>query len=499
MPLTFDENGALLISGAAPGSFIGLPDTPGAYVGNANKVLFVNAAPNAVEFASGLYWDDVNGRLGIGQSVPEQLAHVTGDGVAAIMQLDSYGVNAQVVGRSSGGTVAAPTATTSGTLLLGLAGRGYSGGFTATRGLIGVYAEENYTVANQGTYIRFETTPSGTTSRAEYMRLSGSGFLGVKTSSPARRVHAMDESASTNVIIPVARLESQVTGGAGAAGHGVSLEFYGETTTTTNQAMAEIAARWTVATHASRRARIEIRAAYIGTDVLVGVIEAPATASADGNPRGAGAVDLQGYRNAVTQVASGTAAFVAGYRNTASDDYAVALGESNVSSGQSAFAVGGGHTVSGDYSAGLGALATVADNNAYVWACAAAASWGVNTWTSRCHGGARFYSAAGIGTGVQLAAGGNAWAAISVRAAKENFRPVDKVLAKIAALPIYDYNLKSQSEDVRHIGPVAEDFNGVFGFTESPGYINTLDVSGVALAAIKALLDRIEKLEERLQ
>lgn len=484
--VTYNAQGEMKVNTSA--SFIGASDTPSSYSGQAGRVVYVNAGETAVAFATGLYWDDVNGRLGVHESAPEQSVHVTGDGAVAIVQLDSYGVNTQVVGRTSGGTVAAPTATTSGTLLLGLAGRGYSGGFTTTRGFIGIYAEENYTVANQGAYIRFETTPSGSTSRAERMRLSGSGFLGVNTSSPGRRIHVMDESASTDVVIPVARLESQVTGGAGAAGHGPGIEFYGETTTTENQSMVGIAARWTSATHAARLARVEIRTAYIGTDVLTGVIVAPATASADGNARGAGAVDLQGYRNAVTQVASGVASFVAGYRNTASDDYAVALGESNISSGQAAFAVGGGNTVSGDYSAGMGALATVTHNGAYVWACSVAtASWGTNTWTARCHGGAIFYSAAGTATGVQLAAGANAWGTISSRASKDNFAPAEGMLDRLLRLPIYTYNLKSQDPSIRHVGPVVEEFNPLFGFTESEGYINSDDKIGVCMAAIKEL------------
>ena len=51
MPFTYDENGALLIRQIG-GTFIGLTDTPAAYAGEANRVLFVNAVPDAVDFAS---------------------------------------------------------------------------------------------------------------------------------------------------------------------------------------------------------------------------------------------------------------------------------------------------------------------------------------------------------------------------------------------------------------------------------------------------------------
>ena len=52
----------------------------------------------------------------------------------------------------------------------------------------------------------------------------------------------------------------------------------------------------------------------------------------------------------------------------------------------------------------------------------------------------------------------------SDRNAKENFAPVDPrgVLAKVSSLPITEWNFKT-STDVRHIGPMAQDFHAAFG------------------------------------
>ena len=330
---------------------------------------------------------------------------------------------------------------------------------------------------------------SSSDAHPEYLMITFSGNLGINETAPDRRLHTRETSASTNVIVPVARFESEVSGGVGAASHGAGVEFYGESDTTTNQAMGLIAARWSVATHASRRGRFEFRAWYIGSEVLIGVVEAPTSASVDGNPRGAGAVDWQGYRSAATQVASGVyTALGGGFENTVSGDIAtIPGGYSCLASGDNSFA------------AGYDAHAT--DNQSFVLSAtnAQTVSWGVNTFATRCHGGARFYSAAGVGTGVQLTAGGNAWAGISDRNVKENFRPVEGILGKIALLPIYDYNLKSQSADIRHIGPVSQDFNSLFEFTEAPLRINMSDFAGVGLAGVKALHVKVVALQERVR
>ena len=42
------------------------------------------------------------------------------------------------------------------------------------------------------------------------------------------------------------------------------------------------------------------------------------------------------------------------------------------------------------------------------------------------------------------------------------------------------------------MGPTAQDFHAAFGLGETPTMINTVDVSGVALAAIKGLNAKLE-------
>ncbi len=85
----------------------------------------------------------------------------------------------------------------------------------------------------------------------------------------------------------------------------------------------------------------------------------------------------------------------------------------------------------------------------------------------------------------------------SDRNAKEQFKPVNarEVLAKVARLPITEWQYKTQS-DARHIGPMAQDFREAFSLGHDEKHITSVDADGVALAAIQGLN---EKLEEKTQ
>ncbi len=99
----------------------------------------------------------------------------------------------------------------------------------------------------------------------------------------------------------------------------------------------------------------------------------------------------------------------------------------------------------------------------------------------------------------------------SDRNIKQDFHPLNAqdVLAKVAALPVASWAYKFDAAK-RHIGPVAQDFHAAFGLNgEDETSIATVDESGVALAAIqglnqkleaegKAKDDRIAELEKRL-
>ena len=101
---------------------------------------------------------------------------------------------------------------------------------------------------------------------------------------------------------------------------------------------------------------------------------------------------------------------------------------------------------------------------------------------------------------VRLAPGSNAWSIASDRALKEDFRDIDKqaVLAKVWQLPIQNWKLKEEAGNMRHVGPVAQDFHAAFPLGGDERFIHTGDAVGVSLVAIQALAERNQTLTGRV-
>ena len=89
----------------------------------------------------------------------------------------------------------------------------------------------------------------------------------------------------------------------------------------------------------------------------------------------------------------------------------------------------------------------------------------------------------------------------SDRYMKANFSLVNprSVVARLALVPIQAWNYKSDSKDVRHIGPTAQDFRAAFGLGDSDKIINTVDADGVALAAIQGLYQMMQEKDRRIE
>ncbi len=77
------------------------------------------------------------------------------------------------------------------------------------------------------------------------------------------------------------------------------------------------------------------------------------------------------------------------------------------------------------------------------------------------------------------------------------FDPVDgeSVLRALAALRISTWRYRWEADTTRHVGPSAEDFEHAFHFDTDERLINPLDASGVALAGVQALMERLDALE----
>ncbi|MFH8386797.1 tail fiber domain-containing protein [Kitasatospora sp. NPDC018058] len=68
------------------------------------------------------------------------------------------------------------------------------------------------------------------------------------------------------------------------------------------------------------------------------------------------------------------------------------------------------------------------------------------------------------------------------------------VLETVAALPISTWRYLWEPEDMRHLGPMAQDWHAAFGFNQDDTTIPVVDGLGVALVCVQALHRRVEEL-----
>ena len=97
------------------------------------------------------------------------------------------------------------------------------------------------------------------------------------------------------------------------------------------------------------------------------------------------------------------------------------------------------------------------------------------------------------GNGAYVTTGG-VWTDASSRTFKTNFEGVDSndILERLAALPIATWEYKD-SDEGRHMGPVAEDFHEAFGLGDNDHYISGTDARGVSMAAIQGLYELVRE------
>ena len=207
---------------------------------------------------------------------------------------------------------------------------------------------------------------------------------------------------------------------------------------------------------------------------------------------------------------SASATVGGGYHNTIdSNAFSATIGGggwNTVGTGAIYATVPGGlqNTAGGNFSFAAGYRAKTTSTGAFVWGDSTdhdiwAAS--ANEFVVRATGGVYFFTAVnpadGFPTaGVQLHAGDPGWQNWSDREAKENFQAVDtrEVLDKLCALPLTEWNMKAQAPSVRHLGPMAQDFHAAFGLGGGDDKrICSVDVDGVALAAIQGLNQKVEQ------
>lgn len=103
-------------------------------------------------------------------------------------------------------------------------------------------------------------------------------------------------------------------------------------------------------------------------------------------------------------------------------------------------------------------------------------------------------------TGAYLSENGN-WVNAGCGDFASTFAGVNsqELLDKVATLPIKQWTSESQSGQIKHIAPSAQDFYAKFGLGSDSTTVSTVDPAGVALAAIQALYQKTVALEQQTQ
>jgi hypothetical protein len=217
-------------------------------------------------------------------------------------------------------------------------------------------------------------------------------------------------------------------------------------------------------------------------------------------------------------LSKGWNSYAMGYQDTAWGKNSIAMGYHSYAEGEGNIAIGYntrttnpfsiaiGHNAFGiaDKSVALGNnISTNNKNGSFVFGDGSTTtitkSTALNQMMMRFAGGYRLYSNAALTTGVYMTASSGGWTSISDRNAKESFSEIDgeEILASIKRMPVTSWTYKNSDSTIRYMGPMAQDFHNEFGLggTDSLG-INSINMDGVNMAAVKALIDRTDELQD---
>lgn len=213
----------------------------------------------------------------------------------------------------------------------------------------------------------------------------------------------------------------------------------------------------------------------------------------------------------------------------ASGDNSTAFGLRAVAAGSSSFAAGEHATATGTASVALGYHShTNARQGSFVFSDRSSVDTlraGVNhsaNW--RVSGGFRTFTSSNLSTGVTIQSGasvsnwgqsgaviststgamlttGGVWQNSSDVNRKHYFEQVsgEDVLEKLRKMPVTRWTYKAEADNIKHIGPMAQDFYQAFGLGADNRSIGTVDEMGVSLVAIKALEERTRNLAGEME
>jgi len=225
--------------------------------------------------------------------------------------------------------------------------------------------------------------------------------------------------------------------------------------------------------------------------------------------------------------ASGYISTAMGYNNSASGEESTAMGSETAAKGQNSTAMGNqisaiGYTstaigyrldASGYYSTGMGyGVSTYNQTGAFIigdsdpYVAGNTNSGYPDQFVARFYNGYYFLTSGNATRfGVSVPHYGNAWVSICDKNRKENFEPLngEAILQKLSNINFTSWNYKMQDpKSYRHYGIMAQDFNTAFGKDKygtigNDTTVNPIDMIGIDMAAIQALVKRTNELKDK--
>ena len=171
-----------------------------------------------------------------------------------------------------------------------------------------------------------------------------------------------------------------------------------------------------------------------------------------------------------------------GRKNTTGYQATVGGGYYNNASGDNSTIPGGiFNSATGSYSFAAGNSANATHDNSFVWGdYFGGGSAAADTFNVHASGG--IY----LNGSLEIASDRNLKKDFSFVSARE-------ILDKVVELPIQTWRFKTEEDSISHIGPMSQDFMAAFGYGLDERYITSVDIDGVALAAVQGLNERLEE------
>jgi hypothetical protein len=164
---------------------------------------------------SGLY-EDGSGNVGIGTTNPGYKLEVVTESSAGPFYLTKYDgltLNNGMIGRAARGSASAPTATQAGDRGMFVIGASYGGSTWANHAAMSFYAAETQSETARGSYITFETTPLGATSRSERARIFPNGNVSIGTTTDLNPLAVNQASNTTAATVETYGFSLALSGG----------------------------------------------------------------------------------------------------------------------------------------------------------------------------------------------------------------------------------------------------------------------------------------------